>query len=72
MNDGIKRLKCKKQFGVWYYKKIMPTAYSDLDAPIYELYDKAKKFVGSFGCYDNMKEAVEYGDIEEYLNKYAW
>ena len=36
----MKKLRCKKEFGVWYYKKIVPSCYDDLDAPIYELYDE--------------------------------
>ena len=57
----MKQLKCKKQFGVWYYRKIMPNVYNDLDAPIYELFNKDQEFVATCGCYDEMKYFIETG-----------
>ena len=59
----MKKLKCKKQYGVWYYKKIMPNIYNDFDAPVYELYDSNQKFVMMFGFYSDMKYYVETGEI---------
>jgi hypothetical protein len=59
----MKQVKCKKQFGVWYYEKINPNDYNDLDAPIYELYDDKKRFVNTFGCYNDMKYYIETGEI---------
>lgn len=57
----MKKLRCKKELGTWYYKKIVPTVYNDLDAPIYELYNSDQEFEGSFGCYDEMKFYLETG-----------
>ena len=34
-SSEFKKLKCKKEFGLWFYKKVDG---GDLDAPIYELY----------------------------------
>ena len=62
MNNFV-NLKCKKEYGIWYYKKIMPNAYNDLDAPIYELYNSEQKFVLTFGSYQDMKYYVETGKI---------
>lgn len=58
----MKQLKCKKQLGVWFYEKINPDEYNDLDAPIYELYDSNKKLVMVFGSYNDMKYYVETGE----------
>lgn len=55
------KLRCKKEFGEWFYTKIVPDYYNDLDAPIYELYNNSKKFAGTFGCYSDMKYFVETG-----------
>jgi hypothetical protein len=54
------KVKCKKQFGIWYYEKIQS---DDLDAPIYELYDDKKRFVNTFVCYNDMKYYIETGEI---------
>ena len=55
------RLKCKIKYGVWFYEKIFPNDSNDLDAPIYELYDRDQQFVDRFGCYGDMKYYVETG-----------
>jgi hypothetical protein len=57
----MKKLKCKKEYGEWFYRKI--TDY-DLDAPIYELYDHNKVLVDNFGSYGDMKY---YAETREYL-----
>lgn len=57
----MKKLKIKKEYGVWYYKKIEATIYNDLDAPIYELYDENQKLVNEFGSYGDMKYYAETG-----------
>ena len=56
----MKKLRCKKQFGTWYYEKIMPDDYNDLDEPVWELYDENKKYVGTAGYYDELFYYVEY------------
>ena len=58
----MKRVKCKNYLGVWYYKKIVPNVYNDYDAPVYELYNEDKDFVGTFGSYFEMKYYIEYGE----------
>ena len=52
----MKRLKCKKIYGEWFYRKVVN---DDLDAPIYELYDDIKTFIEAFGSYGDMKYFVE-------------
>lgn len=59
----MKKVKCKKQYGVWYYEKIMPNVYNDLDAPIYELYNEKKEFVVTCGCYYEMIYYIETGEV---------
>lgn len=56
----MKKLRCRKEFGTWFYKKL---EHYDLDAPIYELYDKNEKFVNTFGSYNDMKYFVETGVV---------
>lgn len=65
----MKKLRIKKEYGIWYYKKIVDK-YS-LDAPIYELYDCNEKIIASFGAYYQMAEAIKYGNIEEYIKIYG-
>lgn len=57
----LKKVKCKKEFGVWYYTIIKPNIYNDLDGPIYNLYDINGKNVNEFGCYGDMKYFIETG-----------
>lgn len=63
MIHKAKKLRCKKEFGVWYYQKITPDGISDLDAPIFNLYDASGGFVAEFGSYGDMKYYVENGII---------
>ena len=56
------RLKCKRQYGEWFYEKILPDDSNDLDAPIYELYDQDQQHVDHFGSYGDMKHFVETGE----------
>lgn len=57
----MKKLKCKKQYGIWLYEKIIPNIYNDLDAPIYILQNEEKTDGGEFGSYGDMKYFVETG-----------
>lgn len=59
----MKRLKCKKEFGVWFYEKIPANDLNGLDAPIYSLYDTGGNFENNFGSYGDMKLFVETGVI---------
>lgn len=56
----MKKLRCKKEYGIWYYKKVMS---NDFDAPVYELYDENQKFVCDFAFYSDMKYYLETGVI---------
>ena len=57
------KLRCKKQFGIWYYQKITPDRFSFLDGTVYNLYDGNGDFVATFGTYGDMKYYVETGII---------
>lgn len=57
----MKKFKCAKKYGIWYYIKMIPNAYNDLDGAIYELYNEKKEFVGTFGSLDSIKYYVETG-----------
>lgn len=61
----MKKLKCKKIFGEWYYISEKPIGYGtcDIDGAIYHLYDSNKEFVLTFAYYDDMKIYVETGEI---------
>lgn len=59
----MKRVRCKKQYGEWFYRKIQGDDYNELDAPIYELYDTEQRFVATFGSYGDMKLYIETGNI---------
>ena len=61
----MKKLKCKKQFGNWYYEIEKPEKYGScvLDAPIYHLYNANKQYENDFGSYNDMKYYVETGLI---------
>ena len=61
--EELKKLRCKKQFGVWYYRVIFPTWHNLLDAPIYELYNSEKKHVADFAYYGDMKIYIQTGTI---------
>ena len=58
---NLKKVRCKKQYGVWYYEIVKPNNYNDLDGPIYCLYDSDKNDVCSFLCYGDMKYYIETG-----------
>lgn len=58
----LKKLRCKKEFGIWYYEKIMPNEYNDFDAPVWDLYDENKKYIGIAGSYNEMLYYVEHGE----------
>jgi hypothetical protein len=57
------KLRCKKEYGVFQYEKIVPSCYNDLDGTIYELYDENGNYINSFGSYGDMKYYVETGII---------
>ncbi len=59
----MKKVRVKKQYGVWFYKKIMPNYTNDLDAPIWELYDEDENFEATFGSYGDMVYFIETGTI---------
>lgn len=61
----MKKLRCKKQFGVWYYIKEEPEKYGTciLDGTIYHLYNEEKQYEECFGSYNDMKHYVETGIV---------
>ena len=59
----MKKVRCKKEFGVWYYEKTGTDFYNELDAPIYTLYNAAGEYVNTFGSYGDMKLYIETGII---------
>lgn len=56
----MKKLRCKKEYGVWYYRKYCGWDY---DEPVWELYDEQGEYITSFGYYRDMKYYVETGII---------
>jgi len=63
--EGLKKLKCKKELGKWYYIKTEATISNDLDAPIWSLYrdEDGEDFVNDFGSYGDMKYYIETGIV---------
>lgn len=59
----MKRLKCKKEFGVWHYETITPAQDPELEAPTYELYDSNMVFQNTFGSYGDMIYFVKTGIV---------
>lgn len=61
----FKKLKCKKQFGNWFYKIEYPEKYGCccIDGNIYHLYNENKQEEQEFGSYGDMKYYVETGII---------
>lgn len=57
----MKRVKCKKEFGTWFYKVEKPEKYGTciLDGSIYHLYNDNNEYVNSFGSYGDMKYYIE-------------
>ena len=59
----LKKLRCKKQYGVWFYRVEFPTWQNSLDAPIYKLYNAEREHVADFAYYGDMKIYVATGVI---------
>lgn len=55
----MKQIKTKNT--IYYYKKIKPSIYNDLDANIYELYDSNMKFINEFGSYGDLRYFIKTG-----------
>lgn len=60
----MKKVRCKKEYGVWYYEKVMPTDENELDAPLYELTSEEDQshFI-TFGSYNDMMFYIQTGII---------
>lgn len=56
----IKKLRCKKQYGEWYYNI---ESGGDLDGPIYHLYNSDLERVNTFAYYGDMKYYLETGIV---------
>ena len=61
MTSDMKKLRCRKELGTWYYRKIVDDF--ELDAPYYELYDANGEWVQDFGFYKDMHYYIETGII---------
>lgn len=62
----MNKLRIKKEYGEWMYKRIRANDYNDLDADIYELYkvvDGRPIFENTFGSYGDMKYFIEMGIV---------
>ena len=61
----MKKLKCKKQFRIWYYKIIKAEKYGTyaIEFNTYELYNSKQEFVNVFGSYGDLKYFIETGII---------
>ncbi len=57
----MKKLRCKKEMGTWFYEKINPSLDNELDAPIDILQKEDKTDGGEFGSYGDMKVFIETG-----------
>ena len=57
----MKKLKCKKQFGNWFYKIIKAEKYGScvIDFNIYELYNDKQEIINVFSSYRDLKYFVE-------------
>lgn len=57
----MKKLKCKKQFGNWFYKIIKAEKYGRCatEFDTYELYNDKQEFINVFGSYGDLKYFVE-------------
>lgn len=54
----IKKLRVKKEYGVWYYEKYKEI---DVDWDLYNLFNDKMEYVGTFGIYNDMKYFIETG-----------
>lgn len=61
----MKRLRCKKEYGEWYYVKVKGERYGScvVEFDTYELYNKDKEYVNTFGFYNDMKYYIETGIV---------
>lgn len=61
----MKKLRCKKEYGTWFYEIEKPEKYgtSVLSFPIYILHKEDGTDGGEFGTYGDMKYYVETGKI---------
>lgn len=57
----MKKVKCKKEYGIYFYKRIGADELNGLDAAIYELYDAEQNYIEDFGSYGDMKYYIETG-----------
>ena len=59
---NLKKLRCKKQYGTWYYEKTYDEG--DKDFPLYYLYDEQGNEVNiTFPYYQGMKDYIETGEV---------
>lgn len=71
------KVNVKKEFGEWYYVRIKAELDSDgyplgdLDADVYEIYDKEKNHVANVGAFSQVREYCMAEDKENYLRIYG-
>jgi hypothetical protein len=60
----MKQVRCKKEYGVWFYDKVVPTDDNELDSPIYELSsEEDPSHCITFGSYNDMMFYIQTGII---------
>lgn len=56
--DGLKKLDCNEEYGVWYYKVCTSKDSKYIDDDAYILYDENKKAVANFTSLTELKNYV--------------
>lgn len=59
----LKKVRCKKIFGTWYYTLEKATLYNGLGCDVYTLYNEDEELENEFACYWHMKHYIETGEI---------
>ena len=61
----MKKLRIKKEYGTWYYKKITPAMDQWLNGTIYELYDENGNLEYTCTLFSSLKGYIESGRKEQ-------
>lgn len=51
---------------IFYYKKVMPNVYNDLDGVVYELFNCSKKHIFTFPYYSDLLYFINHGVLMIY------
>lgn len=57
----MKKVRCKKEYGIWYYKKILPNNNNDLNTAVYELYNDKTELVYTCSYYSSLIYYIQTG-----------